>query len=75
MGGEATNGTEKLENGAVKVAEMLRLSSASGQDENSMEHPLNIIPRPANVDIGAQGRRLTFDVAPFSVNIITAKLK
>ncbi len=75
VGGEATNGTVNLENGAVSVAEMLRLSSASGQDENSMEHPLNIIPRPANVDIGAQGRRLTFDVTPFSVNIITAKLK
>ncbi len=75
VGGEATSGTVNLENGTATTAEMLRLSGTSGQEENSMDHPLNIIPRPANVDVEAEGKRLTFDVAPFSVSIITAKLK
>ncbi len=75
VGEEQTTGSINLTNGTAQRAEMIRLASGSGQDENSMEHPLNVIPRPANVDLGAAGQRLTFDVAPFSVNIVTVKLK
>ncbi len=75
VGGKTTDGTVNLANGSVSSAEMLRLTGTSGQDENSMNHPMNVIPRPANVDVNPDGTRLTFDVAPFSVNIITAKLQ
>ncbi len=75
VGSETTSGTLHLENGTVASAEMICLSGVSGQDENSMEHPLNIIPRPASIDIGIEGRRLTFDVRPFSLSVITAKLR
>ncbi len=75
VGGETTTGTVNLVSGSVASAEMLRLSSGSGQDENSIEHPFNILPRPANVDVNTAGTRLSFDVAPFSLNIITAKLR
>jgi alpha-L-arabinofuranosidase len=40
-----------------------------------MQYPNNIVPRPAKVTTLDEGRRLTFDVAPFSINIITSKLK
>jgi len=75
VGEGQADGTVSLSNGTVASAEMVRLFGVSGQDENSMDHPLNIIPRPARVDLNANGQRLSFSVAPFSVNIITAKLK
>lgn len=70
-----TTGTINLTNGIAKSAEMIRLSSESGNDENTIKHPLNIIPRSANVNVEGNGSRLTFDVLPYSINIITAKTK
>ena len=47
----------------------------TGEDENTMQYPNNIVPRPTNVHIDNSGRTLNFDVAPYSINIITTKLK
>ncbi len=40
-----------------------------------MQYPNNIVPRPAIVQKAESGKKLIFDVAPFSVNIITTKLQ
>ena len=70
-----TKGSLRLAGGAVAAeATMVRLAGATGDDENTMQYPNNIIPRPAAIEKADGGRRLTFDVAPFSVNIITTKL-
>ena len=56
-------------------AEMVRLAGMTGEDENTMQYPDNLVPRPAKVVTSDNGRRLAFDVAPFSINIIQTKLK
>ncbi len=70
-----TNGNIELSGGTAAEAEMVRLAGMTGDDENTMQYPDNIVPRPAKVTTSDEGRRLSFDVAPFSVNIITTKLK
>ena len=75
VGNTGTDGTINLTNGSAQTAEMIRLSSQNGQDENTMEYPLNIIPRPGNVSVENNGARLAFPVDPFSINIISVKLK
>lgn len=70
-----TKGTLNLANGTAEKAEMVHLAGMSGEDENTMQYPNNIVPRPAKVQIAEEGRQLTFPVAPFSVNIITTKLR
>ena len=70
-----TQGTLNLANGTAEKAEMVRLAGMSGEDENTMQYPNNIVPRPAKVQITEEGKQLTFPVVPFSVNIITTKLK
>lgn len=73
VGPEQTEATINLAQKAFG-AELLRLSSENGQDENTMEHPLNIMPRPARIDLSSTGKRLDFHLAPFSVNIVTVQL-
>ena len=70
-----TSGSIELSGGTAAEAEMVRLAGMTGEDENTMQFPNNIVPRPAKVVTSDAGRRLTFDVAPFSINIITTKLK
>ena len=70
-----TQGTLNLASGTAEKAEMVRLAGMSGEDENTIQYPNNIVPRPAKVLIAEEGKQLTFPVAPFSVNIITTKLK
>lgn len=70
-----TKGSIDLSGGTVAEAEMVRLAGMTGDDENTMQYPDNIVPRPAKVMTSDSGRKLIFDVAPFSVNIITTKLK
>ncbi|MBO7137938.1 MAG: carbohydrate binding domain-containing protein [Bacteroidaceae bacterium] len=73
--GEGTTGTLHLSGGVAASAEMVRLAGMTGEDENTMQYPTNIVPRPAKVQAAEGGRTLTFDVAPFSINIITTKLR
>ncbi len=70
-----TKGSIDLSGGTAAEAEMVRLAGMSGDDENTMQYPDNIVPRPAKVMTSDSGRKLIFDVAPFSINIITTKLK
>ena len=70
-----TQGTLNLTGGTAAKAEMVRLVGMSGEDENTMQYPTNIVPRPARVQMDGEGRKLTFEVAPYSINIITTKLK
>ena len=69
-----TKGSIELSGGTAAEAEMVRLAGMTGEDENTMQYPNNIVPRPAKVTTLDGGRCLIFDVAPFSVNIITTKL-
>ena len=70
-----TTGSIELSNGSAETSELVRLAGMTGDDENTMQFPDNIVPRPAKINIEDSGRRLTFHVAPFSVNVITTKLK
>ena len=70
-----TKGSIDLSSGTAAEAEMVRLAGMTGDDENTMQYPDNIVPRPAKVMTSDSGRKLIFDVAPFSINIITTKLK
>ena len=71
-----TAGTLNLAGGSAEKSEMVRLAGMSGEDENTMQYPDNIVPRrPGKVQVTGGGRKLTFEVAPFSVNIITTKLR
>ncbi len=74
-GGEQTTGTINLKNATGNSAELTRLSSASGQDENSMDEPLKIVPQTASASLSDGGSRVDFEVAPYSINLITIKLK
>ena len=70
-----TQGTLQLAGGSAAKAEMVRLCGLSGEDENTMQYPNNIVPRPAKIQIAEEGKQIIFPVAPFSVNIITTQLK
>ena len=72
---KGTTGTLQLSGGSAATAEMVRLAGMTGEDENTMQYPNNIVPRPAIVQKAESGKKLIFDVAPFSVNIITTKLQ
>ncbi len=73
LGETGTTGTLTVSGGELESAEMVRLNSASGDGENTMEYPHNIVPRPAKVHIN--GNTVTFPVAPFSINIISSKVR
>ena len=70
-----TDGTINLRNGQAASASLERLSSADGNDENTMEEPEKIVPRKGEVHMAQQGSMLLFEVPSYSVNIIRAKLK
>ena len=53
----------------AKSAKIIRLSSASGEDENSLDNPENIHPITENVSLTSQDK-LTFQLQSYSVNII-----
>lgn len=75
LGGTGTTGTLRLAGGKAAAAEMVRLNAMSGEDENTMQYPCNIVPRPAKAEVSASRQEVTFPVAPYSVNIITTKLQ
>ncbi len=75
VGEGATQGCVFLDGGMAVQARMVRLASESGQDENTREDPMAIHPRRIGVFVDKGGSQIKFPVAPFSVNIITVKLK
>lgn len=75
LGATGTAGSLRLSGGKARSAEMVRLAAHSGEDENTMQFPDNIVPRPAKVTLSEGGRTLSFPVAPYSVNVITTKLE
>ena len=54
--------------------EIIRLSSESGYDENTLDNPKAIYPRCAAAIVPQPGN-VVFEVPPYSVNIIKIKLK
>ena len=75
VGEGATQGCINLAGGEAVQAEMVRLSSESGQDENTHLDPMAIHPRHVAVFTERGGKQIKFPVAAFSVNIITVKLR
>ena len=72
-------GTINLKNCQVNTAAsdaitLIRLASASGEDENTLDNPRNIYPKTSNIKASADNK-IDFDVPPFSINIIKVKLK
>jgi len=75
VGEGSTQGCINLSNALIERAGMVRLNSDSGQDENTREDPMNIHPRRVGVFVEKNGSQIKFPVSPFSVNILTVKLK
>ena len=75
VGEGATQGYVNLSGAVAEQADMVRLATESGQDENTHRDPLAIHPRHVGVFLERGGRQIKFPVAAFSVNIITVKLK
>ena len=73
--GTGAKGTLHISGASPSWSRMIRLAGMSGEDENTMGYPDNIVPRPANVHSREDNKTLVFDVAPYSVNIITTNLR
>jgi alpha-L-arabinofuranosidase len=56
------------------AAQIIRLASASGNDENTLDNPKAIYPRNAAVTM-PNTSTVVFEVPPYSVNIVKIKLK
>ena len=72
-------GSIRLKNCAVdtsveKPVEVIRLASAKGTDENTLDTPNAISPQAATLK-PAQPSLIEFDVPAFSVNIVKIRLK
>ncbi|MBQ8968415.1 MAG: carbohydrate binding domain-containing protein [Bacteroidaceae bacterium] len=75
VGEGGAQGCINLSGGLAERAGMVRLASERGQDENTRRDPQAIHPRHIGVFVDRGGAQLKFPVAPFSVNILTVKLK
>ena len=72
-------GTLNLQNCEVDRSQkdavtLVRLSSASGDDENTLDNPQAIVPTKAQAK-AKSGTQVTFDVPAFSVNILRIRIK
>ena len=79
VGEGQADGTLNLKNctintGASNAVSLIRLSSESGNDENSIDNPRKIYPTTASAK-AASTTKVTFHVPAFSVNILEIKLK
>ena len=79
VGGGYAGGILNLKNCSVNTAEkdavsLIRLSSASGEDENTLDDPTHICPTIAEAK-ATSGNRVTFNVPAYSVNILRIRLK
>ena len=79
VGGGYAGGILNLKNCSVNTAEkdavsLIRLSSASGEDENTLDDPTHICPTMAEAK-ATSGNRVTFNVPAYSVNILRIRLK
>lgn len=75
LGATGTEGTLLLKGGQAKEAEMIRLAAERGTDENTMEHPTKVAPKKLAVAIEPAANTLHFNVAPFSISILSVKLQ
>ena len=69
VGAATAPATINLANFQAKSARLIRLSSASGEDENSLDNPTRIAPVTEDLKVKKQDK-VTFQVQPYSVNII-----
>ena len=79
VGQGQANGVIKLSNCALDASksdalQLIRLSSESGSDENTIDNPRNVYPAQASVKADGENGVL-FDVPAFSVNIIRIRIK
>lgn len=65
-------GTINFKNFTGKSARLIRLSSASGDDENTLDNPFNISPKEGTVRLTTPSK-VEFEVPAYSVNIIRVK--
>lgn len=64
-------GEISLSNFTPRSATLTRLSSTSGDDENTLSSPRSIVPQSG--DVSVSGNLLRFDVPSYSLNIIRVK--
>ena len=70
-GHSATTAKLNLSNMAVKSANVIRLASANGTDENTMNNPTKVYP--TEEVLSPSGNYVTVDIPGFSLNIIKLK--
>lgn len=70
-GHTATTAKINLKNMTVNSADVIRLSSANGTDENTMKNPTNVCP--SNETLSPCEHEVTLDVPAFSLNIVRIK--
>ena len=73
VGAGTVPGEINLKNYNAHGATLTRLSSADGNDENTLQNPQNIVPRTGTVNLA--GSIATFEVPAYSVNIIRFRSK
>ena len=79
VGEGCADGILNLKNCVVNTTEkdavsLVRLSSASGEDENTLDNPRQIYPTTADAK-ATSNSRVTFNVPAYSVNILKIRLK
>lgn len=63
-----------VDTGKADALQLIRLSSPSGGDENTIANPRNVFPVAADIKAGYSNDVL-FEVLPYSVNIIRIRIK
>lgn len=75
LGSAATDGTLTLRGGRAVSATVTRLAATHGTDENTMQEPLKVSPTEAQVEVQADGTTVGFAVPPFSISILSVRLR
>ena len=70
-GDEQTTAQLNLTNFIPRCARVIRLSSADGMDENSLQKPTAIVP--VEQQLSPDGSQLLVDIPPYSLNIVHIK--
>ena len=71
--GEINLSNCNIDYSASEAVTLTRLASANGTDENTLDNPKAIYP--ATTVLKAKRNKVSFDVAPFSINIVRIKLQ
>lgn len=75
LGSAATDGTLTLSGGHATSATITRLAAGKGTDENTMQEPMRVSPVEVEAQVEADGRTIYFAVPPFSISILSVRVR